>query len=219
MHTNVQVMDNTITLHTLNEINKPGWLSKYWQILCSANPSDEIEKAKLAIGLPLFLRTNTFKDKAPENGRHEIEVGKLVFVPVSVSEFDIVEERYFNLGKITSSAERLGYARAEYELAIDKPKLLSINGHRVLDRESIYGPYYTEVKEFSLKVDAKSPLFRDFDIPYSDKDLDQELKASIIGHCVVVELPEGKFTVSSYSEGPFGEWTAGNHIIEVGPKK
>ena len=44
-------------------------------------------------------------------------------------------------------------------------------------------PIYTEVKEFSLRVDGNSPLFRDFDIPYSDKIFDQELKASILGIC------------------------------------
>ena len=152
----VQVMGNPIILHTLYEIERPDWLSKYWEILCSKDPDDEIEKAKENSNLPLFLRTNPFKNKSPQVGEHTIEVGKFVFVPVSVSEFDEVEARYFNLGTIDTSEERLVYARDEYELAIDKPKQLSINGHRVLDREGMYGPYYTEVGSFKLNSKQRS---------------------------------------------------------------
>jgi hypothetical protein len=219
MSTDVHVIEEPIIPHTLYEINRPDWLSKYWEILCSKDPDEEIEKANKDSALPLFLRTNPFKLKKPQTGHHEIEVGKLVFVPVSVSEFDEVEARHFNLGSIDTPEERLAYARDEYELAIDKPKQLSINGHRLLDREGIYGPYYAEVRNFKLTVDKESKLYNEFDIPYEDDDLGNTLDATIIGHCVVLELPEGKFTISSYSEGPFGEWTACNYLINVNPKK
>jgi hypothetical protein len=208
-----------IILRTLYEINRSEWLSKYWQILCSEDPDKEIEKAKKDDRLPLFLRTNPFKIKSPQRGRHNIKIGKPVFVPISVSEFDEVEARYFNLGSIDTPEERLAYARDEYELAIDKPKQLSINGHRILDREGIYGPYYAEVKNFKLTVDKKSRLYSEFDIPYDAKDLGKSFDATIIGHCVVLELPRGKFTVSSYSEGPFGEWTACNYLINITSRK
>jgi hypothetical protein len=192
-------------------------LSKYWEILCSSDPDGEIVKAIGNIDLTLFLRTNTFKSRKPQQGKHTIKVNKKVFVPVSVSEFDEVEARYFNLGSINTSGERLTYARDEYELAIDKPKQLSINGHRLLDREGIYGPYYAEVEDFKLTVDPKSKLYDQFDIPYGADDLGKPFDATIIGHCVILELPEGKFTVFSYSEGPFGEWTACNYFIHVVP--
>ena len=156
LSTDVHVVEKPVILHTLYEINRPTWLSKYWEILCSKDPDAEIEKAKKDSSLPLFLRTNPFKIKKPHNGRHDIEVGKWVLVPISVSEFDEVEARHFNLGSIDTPEERLVYARDEYELAIDKPKQLSINGHRLLDREGIYGPYYTEVKNFKLTVDKES---------------------------------------------------------------
>ena len=137
-----------IILRTLHEIGRLNWLVKYWEILCSGDPDVEINKAKGNIDLPLFLRTNPFKSRKPQKGKHTIKVDKKVFVPVSVSEFDEVEARYFNLGSIVTPGERLAYARDEYELAIDKPKQLSINGHRLLDREGIYGPYYVEVEDF-----------------------------------------------------------------------
>jgi hypothetical protein len=148
MSRDVRVMEKPIILHTLYEINRPDWLSKYWEILCSEKPDTEIEEVKKDKDLPCFLRTNSFQTEKPHTGKHEIEVGKRLFVPVSVSEFDEVEKRYFNLGQDTplTEEERLVYARDEYELAIDKPKQLSINGHRLLNREGIYGPYYADTK-------------------------------------------------------------------------
>ena len=133
----VQVMGNPIILHTLYEIEPPDWLSKYWEILCPKILMMRLKRLKKIVTFLLFLRTNPLKTRAPRL-EHTIEVCSFVFVPVSVSEIDEVEARYFNLGTIHTSEERLVYARDEYELAIDKPKQLSINGHRVLDREGMY---------------------------------------------------------------------------------
>ena len=78
-------------------------------------------------------------------------------------------------------------------------------------------PITSKWRTSELTVDKKSMLYDQFDIPYEAHDLGKSFDATIIGHCVVLELPEGEFTVSSYSEGPFGEWTACNYLIHVQP--